>query len=81
MKTFVERGLPLCAINRMAKEYYEKLSNFLIDVGIKKEITKPMEVKHFFSGAALYVNQTICVSLSPLTFPSASTLTSAGTPA
>ena len=32
---------------------------------IEKEIAKPMEVKHFFSGAALYVNKTICASWSP----------------
>jgi hypothetical protein len=25
-----------------------------------------MEVKHFFSGAALYVNKNMCVSLSPV---------------
>ena len=50
----------------MTKEYYEKLSNLLKEVDIKNQITKPMQVKHFFSGAALYVNQTICASWSPV---------------
>ena len=50
----------------MAKVYYEKLSNILTELDIKKEVVKPMEVKHFFSGAALYVNQSICVTWSPV---------------
>ena len=50
----------------MAKVYYEKLSSLLMELDIKKEVTKPMEVKHFFSGAVLYVNQTICASWSPV---------------
>jgi len=49
----------------MAEEYFEKLSALLEELRIENEITKPMEVKHFFSGATLYVNQTICVSWSP----------------
>ncbi len=49
----------------MAKIYYEKLSSLIIKLDVKTEIAKPMEVKHFFSGAALYVNQTICASWSP----------------
>ena len=50
----------------MAKVYYEKLSNILTELDIKREVAKPMEVKHFFSGAALYVNQSICVTWSPV---------------
>jgi len=50
----------------MAKEYYNKLSNLLNELDIKNVIMKPIEVKHFFSGAALYVNQSICVSWSPV---------------
>ncbi len=49
----------------MAKAYYEKLSSLLMELDLKKEVTKPMEVKHFFSGAALYVDQTISASWSP----------------
>ena len=50
----------------MAKVYFEKLSALLEELHIEKEITKPMEVKHFFSGAALYINKTICASWSPI---------------
>ena len=49
----------------MAKAYYDKLSNLLTELDMKKGVTKPLEVKHFFSGAALYVNNTICASWSP----------------
>lgn len=49
----------------MAKVYFEKLSTLLEKLHIENEITKQMEVKHFFSGAALYVNKTICASWSP----------------
>lgn len=49
----------------MAKEYYEKLNRLIDELNLKNEIALPMEVKHFFSGAALYVNQTICASWSP----------------
>ena len=50
----------------MAKEYFEKLSKLLEEINIKKEVPFKMEVKHFFSGAALYVNKTICASWSPV---------------
>jgi len=50
----------------MAKVYYKKLSNLLIELDIKKDVTQSMDVKHFFSGAALYVNQSICASWSPV---------------
>lgn len=49
----------------MAKAYFEKLSALLEELHIEDEIAKPMEVKHFFSGAALYVNKTMCASWSP----------------
>ncbi len=50
----------------MAKEYYEKLSSLLMELDIEMDVTKPMEVKHFFNGAALYVNKTICAAWSPV---------------
>jgi len=53
-------------LNKMAKEYYEKLSNLLNETNIENEISLPIEVKHFFSGAALYVNNKIRVSWSPV---------------
>ena len=49
----------------MAKVYFEKLSALLEELHIDSEIPKPMEIKHFFSGAALYVNKTKCASWSP----------------
>jgi TfoX/Sxy family transcriptional regulator of competence genes len=59
----------------MAKEYLEKLSAF-IDVATA-EISGDihLECKHFFSGAALYAEERICISLTPvglaLKFPEA----------
>ncbi len=50
----------------MAKIYLEKLSSLIIKLNIEKEITKKIEAKHFFSGAALYINDVICVSWSPV---------------
>ena len=50
----------------MAKEYLEKLSGLISELKIENEVGLPMETKHFFSGAALYVNKTICASWSPL---------------
>ncbi len=50
----------------MAKEYLEKLTA-LIDKatsGTSKNIS--LECKHFFSGAALYANGKICISLTPV---------------
>jgi len=44
----------------MAKEYLEKLTTLLADIPGKYEI------KHFFSGAAAYVNGKICITLSPV---------------
>ena len=50
----------------MAKVYLEKLSSLVTWLDIEKEFTKTIEVKHFFSGAALYINGAICVSWSPV---------------
>jgi len=50
----------------MAKIYFEKLSSLTEKLKIADEISKPIEIKHFFSGAALYINETICVSWSPV---------------
>ena len=50
----------------MAKVYREKLCELINDLDIETEIPVPMEVKHFFSGAALYVNGAICASWSPV---------------
>lgn len=49
----------------MAKKYHEKLSNLVNELDIKSATSMPLEIKHFFSGAALYINGVISVSLSP----------------
>ena len=50
----------------MAKEYHNKLSSLIKKLDIEKDIKKTIEVKHLFSGAALYVNKNICVTWSPV---------------
>lgn len=50
----------------MAKEYFEKLSNLLKVIGIEDDVAISKEVKHFFSGAALYANEMMCASWSPV---------------
>ena len=50
----------------MAKEYLEKLSGLILRLNIEKEVDYRIEVKHLFTGAALYVNKAICVSWSPV---------------
>ena len=50
----------------MAKEYFEQLINLVESLNIKAETSKDIKVKHFFSGAALYVNGRICASLTPV---------------
>ena len=49
----------------MAKEYFEKLTNLVSELNINNEVSSKIEIKHFFSGAALYANETICASWSP----------------
>ncbi len=58
--------MALCALINMAKEYLEKLSSLINELKIETEINSSIEVKHFFSGAALYINGSICVSWSPV---------------
>ena len=50
----------------MAKEYLEKLSKVIEELKIDELIKQPLEVKHFFSGAALYIGGNICASWSPV---------------
>ena len=50
----------------MAKAYLEKLSRLVEELGLEDEIVSPLEVKHFFSGAALYASGAICASWSPV---------------
>lgn len=52
----------------MAKEYLDKLTA-LIDKATSGTFKNThLECKHFFSGAALYVNGKICLSLTPVGF-------------
>ena len=53
-------------IPMMAKEYFEKLSGLISELKIENEVGLPMEIKHFFSGAALYFDGVICASISPM---------------
>ena len=52
----------------MAQEYLEQLTVLMKEAtsGRFKEIK--LECKHFFSGAALYANSHICISLTPVGF-------------
>jgi TfoX/Sxy family transcriptional regulator of competence genes len=50
----------------MAKEYLGKLSRLISRLNIEKEVDCRLEVKHLFTGAALYVNKVICASWSPV---------------
>jgi hypothetical protein len=50
----------------MAKEYLEKLSAFIEKAAAEISEDIHLECKHFFSGAALYVEERICISLSPV---------------
>lgn len=49
----------------MAKIYLDKLTGLVSALDIHGETAAPLTIKHFFSGAAVYVNQQICVSWSP----------------
>jgi len=50
----------------MAKEYYEKLLGLVKKLDLEPNINEQMEVKHFFSGAALYIHGEMCATLSPV---------------
>jgi len=49
----------------MAKEYFEKLTSLVKQLNLNNSISANIEIKHFFSGAAFYINNTICASWSP----------------
>ncbi|MBI3373040.1 MAG: TfoX/Sxy family protein [Betaproteobacteria bacterium] len=52
----------------MAAPYLERLATMLREVGPKTSCGVRLQCKHFFSGAALYANGTICASLTPVGF-------------
>ena len=50
----------------MTKEYLEKLSAFIDSAASDCFEDQSLECKHFFSGAALYADERICISLTPV---------------
>lgn len=50
----------------MAKIYFEKLTELLASLNLDEEINGDIEIKHFFSGAAVYINGVLSVSWSPV---------------
>jgi len=50
----------------VAIKYLEPLNKLIDETNIKAETNSLIEAKHFFSGAALYHNQNLCASLSPV---------------
>ncbi|MCZ6819852.1 MAG: TfoX/Sxy family protein [Calditrichaeota bacterium] len=52
--------------NKMAKLYLEKLTELLETLKIRSKPGISLEIKHLFSGAALYTNGVICASWSPV---------------
>ena len=62
----IPNNILLCVLNKMANEYFKKLSNLIKEANIENEVLQSIKVKHFFSGAALYANNTMCASWSPV---------------
>ena len=52
----------------MAKKYLDRLAAMVDETPPKTLHGVELECKHFFSGAALYVNGMICASLTPVGF-------------
>ena len=50
----------------MAKEYLEKLSAFIEAATAGDFHGIALECRHFFSGAALYADERICITLTPV---------------
>ena len=52
----------------MAQIYLDKLSNMMAEIASEISQLKDLEIKHFFSGAAAYVDGRIFLSLTPAGF-------------
>ena len=52
----------------MAREYVEQLTALIEQATSGRFENVTLECKHFFSGAALYANGRICISLTPVGF-------------
>jgi TfoX/Sxy family transcriptional regulator of competence genes len=49
----------------MAKEYLDRLIDFMAKISPDISTPGSLEIKHFFSGAAVFADGRICISLSP----------------
>jgi TfoX/Sxy family transcriptional regulator of competence genes len=52
----------------MAKDYLDRLNNLMAEIAPDVSTTASLEIKHFFSGAAVYADGRICISLTPVGF-------------
>ena len=52
----------------MTKEYLERLTELMKQVAPRRYKGIKLEIKHFFSGAAVYANGEICITLTPVGF-------------
>jgi len=50
----------------MTKEYLDKLSELMNKIYPTKPRNVKLIIKHFFSGAAVYANRKICITLTPI---------------
>ena len=50
----------------MSKLYFEKLSELISVLDFGDELETALTVKHYFNGAAVYADKTMCVSWSPV---------------
>lgn len=52
----------------MTKKYLDRLNDLMAEIAPDISTTASLEVNHFFSGAAVYANGRICISLTPAGF-------------
>ena len=50
----------------MAEPYLSQLSDLVDELGLEQRTPFVLECRHFFGGAALYIDGTICASLTPV---------------
>lgn len=50
----------------MAKKYLDQLEHLIGELDLAAEVAGSLDARHFFSGAALYLDGTMCASLSPV---------------
>lgn len=50
----------------MARLYFEKLTSLLLQLDLGDQLITGLTVKHYFNGAAVYADQRICASWSPV---------------